>query len=100
MPLVQYNGFMRLILARGFIGVVILFNLQAAAVFLLWPARFTPGFELGGAVGEAMLRGLGMNLEEGLKLEQKLLGGLMGSDDFNEGIKAFLEKRKPDYRGK
>ena len=60
MPLVQYNGFMRLNLARGFIGVVILFNLQAAAVFLLWPARFTPGFELGGAVGGAMLRGLGV----------------------------------------
>jgi len=51
---------MRLNLARGFIGVVILFNLQAAAVFLLWPARFTPGFELGDAVGGAMLRGLGV----------------------------------------
>jgi hypothetical protein len=51
---------MRLNLARGFIGVVILFNLQAAALFLLWPARFTPGFELGGAVGGAMLRGLGV----------------------------------------
>lgn len=51
---------MRLNLARALIGVVILFNLQAAVVFLLWPARFTPGFELGGAVGEAMLRGLGV----------------------------------------
>ncbi len=40
--------------------MVILFNLQAAAVFLLWPARFTPGFELEGAVGGAMLRGLGV----------------------------------------
>ena len=60
MPLVQYNGFMRLNLARGFIGVVILFNLQAAAVFLLWSERYTSGFELEGAVGEAMLRGLGV----------------------------------------
>ncbi len=51
---------MRLNLARILIGVVILFNLQAAAVFLFWPARFTPGFELGGAVGGAMLRGLGV----------------------------------------
>jgi hypothetical protein len=51
---------MRLNLARILIGVVISLNLQAAAVFLLWPARFTPGFELGGAVGGAMLRGLGV----------------------------------------
>jgi len=52
------------------------------------------------AVKQAMLRGLGMNLEEGMKLEQALLGGLMGTDDFEEGIKAFSEKRKPDYRGR
>jgi len=51
---------MRLNLARILIGVVILFNLQAAAVFLLWPERYISGFELRGAVGEAMLRGLGV----------------------------------------
>jgi hypothetical protein len=51
---------MRLNMARSLIGVVISLNLQAAVVFLLWPARFTPGFELGGAVGGAMLRGLGV----------------------------------------
>ena len=48
---------MRFNLARSLIGVVILFNLHAAAVFLLWPARFT---QLGGAVGGAMQRGLGV----------------------------------------
>lgn len=52
------------------------------------------------AAKQAMLRGLGMNLEEGMKLEQALNGGLMGTDDFEEGIKAFSEKRKPDYRGR
>jgi hypothetical protein len=51
---------MRLNLARVLIGVVILFNLQAALVFLLWPERYTSGFELQGAVGGAMLRGLGV----------------------------------------
>lgn len=51
---------MRLNLARGLIGVVILFNLQAAVVFLFWPANYVPAFELDGAVGEAMLRGLGV----------------------------------------
>ena len=51
---------MRIILARAFIGVVILFNLQAAAVFLLWPERYITSFELEGTVGVAMLRGLGV----------------------------------------
>lgn len=51
---------MRLNLARGLIGIVILFNLQAAVVFLFWPANYVPAFELEGAVGEAMLRGLGV----------------------------------------
>jgi len=57
---VQYNNKMRLNLARGLIGIVILFNLQAAVVFLIWPANYVPAFELEGAVGEAMLRGLGV----------------------------------------
>lgn len=57
---VQYNNKMRLNLARGLIGIVILFNLQAAVVFLFWPANYVPAFELEGAVGEAMLRGLGV----------------------------------------
>ncbi|MCJ7535432.1 MAG: hypothetical protein WA997_07605 [Anaerolineales bacterium] len=51
---------MRLNLARGLIGLVILWNLQAALVFLLWPERFITAFELQGAVGAAMLRGLGV----------------------------------------
>ena len=51
---------MRLNLARGLIGLVILWNLQAALVFLLWPERFITTFELQGAVGAAMLRGLGV----------------------------------------
>ena len=51
---------MRLNLARGLIGIVILFNLQVAAVFMLWPEPYIINFELGGAIGEAMLRGLGV----------------------------------------
>jgi hypothetical protein len=51
---------MRLNLARGLIGVVIFFNLQAALVFLLWPGSYIPAFELEGVIGEAMLRGLGV----------------------------------------
>jgi hypothetical protein len=51
---------MRLNLARGLVGLVILWNLQAALVFLLWPDRYTAAFELQGAVGAATLRGMGV----------------------------------------
>lgn len=51
---------MRINLARAFIGVVILFNLQAAYVFLLYPEGYISSFELEGVVGGAMLRGLGV----------------------------------------
>jgi hypothetical protein len=44
---------MRLNLARGLIGLVILWNLQAALVFLLWPDRYTTAFELQGATAGA-----------------------------------------------
>jgi len=51
---------MRLKLARGLIGLVILWNLQAAFVFLFLPERFTAAYELQGAVGAATLRGIGV----------------------------------------
>jgi len=51
---------MRLTLARIFIAAVFLMNVQAALVFLLCPARYTPAYELSGAVGAATLRGMGV----------------------------------------
>ena len=51
---------MRLNLARGMIGLVILWNLQAAFVFLVWPGRYRGVFELQGIASEAMLRSLGV----------------------------------------
>ncbi len=35
-------------------------NLQAALVFILWPERFAPGFELNGVPGAAAVRGTGV----------------------------------------
>ena len=51
---------MKINLARILIGFVFLVNVQCALVFLIWPEKYTPGFELSGVPGEAMLRGLGV----------------------------------------
>ena len=52
------------------------------------------------AAKEAMIRGSGMTLEEGLWLENSLDAYLMGTEDFTEGTTAFMEKRKPVYKAK
>jgi enoyl-CoA hydratase/carnithine racemase len=52
------------------------------------------------AVKEAMVRGLSMSLEDGLQLEDDLTRYVMSTKDFQEGITAFAEKRKPKFEGK
>ncbi len=49
---------LRLWAARLLIAIVAGWNLECAAVFLLNPGRFAPGFELGGVPGEAAVRGI------------------------------------------
>lgn len=51
---------MRLWAARVLIGAVFLWNVQCALAFLAAPAAYAPGFELSGATGEAVVRGLGV----------------------------------------
>lgn len=46
----------------------------------------------------AVRHGADADLETGLALESALTGMLLGSRDKQEGISAFLEKRKPEYR--
>ena len=48
---------------------------------------------------EAMLRGIEMSLADGLALESELGRRVNSSKDFAEGMKAFAEKRKPNYTG-
>jgi enoyl-CoA hydratase/carnithine racemase len=52
------------------------------------------------AAKEAMIRGSGMTLDDGLRLENSLNSYLFGTEDFTEGITAFAEKRKPVYKAK
>ena len=49
---------------------------------------------------EAVNRGMECNPEEGQKVESDLFGLVLTTEDFREGINAFKEKRKPEWRGK
>ena len=48
---------------------------------------------------ECINGGLEMTLSEGCNLEMKKFGEVCGSSDKTEGTKAFMEKRKPDFKG-
>lgn len=48
----------------------------------------------------SMLQGADMPLDAALAHEQALIGLVFDSEDAHEGISAFLEKRKPTFRGR
>ncbi|HHI78789.1 MAG TPA: hypothetical protein ENK02_02280 [Planctomycetes bacterium] len=48
---------------------------------------------------EAVRRGTEMALEDGVSLEADLFGMISSTEDMKEGMRAFLEKRKPEFRG-
>ncbi len=49
---------------------------------------------------EAVLKSFDTTIEGGLEYERKNFYLLFASDDQKEGMKAFIEKRKPDWKGK
>ena len=49
---------------------------------------------------EAMIKGMEMPLEDGLRYETKVEDFVLGSKDLEEGIKAFQEKRPGVFKGK
>ncbi|MDP6980212.1 MAG: enoyl-CoA hydratase-related protein [Myxococcota bacterium] len=52
------------------------------------------------AAKAAVWRGLDMPLEEGLRTEQLLAEPVRQSEDAQEGPRAFLEKRAPEFKGR
>jgi len=49
---------------------------------------------------EAVNRGLEVSFDKGQFLEATLFGLVASTDDMREGTKAFLEKRKPEFKGR
>ena len=65
--------------------------------------QFVPPNKASFAVGKikrAIQAGLDGSLAEGLSLEHEVLHQVFASEDGNEGVKAYLEKRTAKYQGK
>lgn len=52
------------------------------------------------AAKELMLRGIDMSLDEGLRLEDDFQTFILSTQDFEAGLTAFREKRRPNFEGK
>ena len=52
------------------------------------------------SIKEAILQGENASLDAGLTLERKAFQLLFASEDRREGMNAFIEKRKPQFKGK
>jgi len=106
MSTIAGSGTMLVHLARRGQTVCLDFNAVAPADELLGAARELLGQILSkGPLAvqyalEATLRGFDMGLDDGLYMEATLFGMACGTDDMKEGTKAFLEKRKPEFRGR
>jgi len=51
-------------------------------------------------IKEAVNRGMEVDLQSGLTIEQEVLAFLLQTEDFQEGVTAFIEKREPQWKGR
>ena len=61
---------------------------------LLSRGMLAQGFAL-----ESVLRGVDLPMEDGMTIEADLFGICSSTKDMREGLSAFLEKRKPEFKG-
>lgn len=70
---------------------------------MVYAKQFCPPNKASGAVGRikrAVVTGSEVGFGEALAVERELQQLLFTSEDAKEGLKAFVEKRQPDFRGK
>jgi len=53
-----------------------------------------------GIIKLAVNKGIEMDLDRALYYEAECFGSALATEDSKEGTKAFLEKRKPEFKGK
>jgi enoyl-CoA hydratase/carnithine racemase len=74
-------------------------GLQARAVAMAQEFASGPSYARG-QIKLAAVQGSGRSLEEGLAIERAALIRVFKSADAREGVTAFVEKRKPEYKGR
>ena len=74
-------------------------ELQTRAAALAQEFASGPSFARG-QIKYAAVQGFGDSLEDGLAIERAALIKVFKSEDAREGVRAFVEKRKPDYKGR
>jgi enoyl-CoA hydratase/carnithine racemase len=74
-------------------------SLQKGAMDYAAKLAAGPTEAIGHAKVSAVL-GFGATMEAGLAIEREAIAHIFGTEDAEEGIKAFTEKRKPEFRGR